>query len=334
LKGEEAMTDSSSSLGSQLGKKAIRFAVAILGLLLLKAVVDALPMLKSASLIDGTLLSPVVLANVIVDTLIMVVIFGFGLAVSRDLRRFYPSVPDLGQTVLLLAVLLVLVLAYNLYEVPLACILVSPTDLWNSGTGSVPSDVWGQVGVDIRGMMQQLANGISPQLAEAAKGPALAGLQKLAIAKMRQPTDLYGWIFLILAAIPVVGLVVIGSRNLDAISDHLFRKASTVGAGPQPKASGSSAVSHMQRRMAATLGGGGSKELSSEDMDKLIRLKTLLDQGAITQADFDAQKRMILQEPLAQEEPAELQRLKQLLDAGALTQEEYDVQKQRFLARM
>jgi hypothetical protein len=68
-------------------------------------------------------------------------------------------------------------------------------------------------------------------------------------------------------------------------------------------------------------------------MDKLIRLKTLLDQGAITQADFDTQKRMILQEPVAQEEPAELQRLRQLLDAGALTKEEYDVQKQRFLAR-
>src|SRR5579863_10055969 len=74
--GVDAMTDSSSSLGSELGKKAIRFAVAILGLLVLKAVVGALPMLKSASPIDGTLLSPVVLANAIVDTLIMVAIFG------------------------------------------------------------------------------------------------------------------------------------------------------------------------------------------------------------------------------------------------------------------
>jgi hypothetical protein len=324
------MIDSSSSLGSQLGKKAIRFAVAILGLLLLKAVVDALPMLKNASLIDGTLLSPVVLANAIVDTLMMAVIFGFGLAVSRDLRRFYPSVPDLGQAVLLLAILFVLVLAYNLYEVPLACTLISPTDLWTFGTGSAPPDVWGQLGVDIRGMAQQLANGISPQLADAAKGPMVAGLQKLAVAKMRQPTDFYGWIFLILAAIPVVSLVVIGSRNLDAISDHLFRKASTVGAASQPDISGTG--SHAPRRMAAAAG-GGSRELSSEDMDKLIRLKALLDQGAITQADFDAQKKMILQEPVAQEEPAELQRLKQLLDAGALTREEYEVQKQRFLAR-
>ena len=75
-------------------------------------------------------------------------------------------------------------------------------------------------------------------------------------------------------------------------------------------------------------------ELSSEDMDKLIRLKTLLDQGAITQADFDAQKRIILREPLPAVEPVELQRLKQLLQAGALTQDEYDVQKQNFLSRM
>ncbi len=330
------MTDPSSSLGSQLGKKAIRFAVAILGLLLLKAVVDALPMLKSASLIDGTLLSPVVLANAIINTLIMVVIFGFGLAVSRDLRRFYPNVPDLGQAVLLLAVLLVLVLAYNLYELPLACTLYSPQDLVSGGpAGGVTGGIdWAQLGAQFGSAVQQFANGQVPQSVKEAATSVWQAYGRLAVAKLRQPPDLYGWIFLILAAIPVVGLVVIGSRNLDAISDHIFRKASTVGAGSQPNASGSSAASHVQQRMSATAGAGGSKELSSEDMDKLIRLKTLLDQGAITQADFDTQKRIILQGPVAQEEPAELQRLKQLLDSGALTQEEYDVQKQRFLARM
>jgi predicted Zn-dependent peptidase len=63
-----------------------------------------------------------------------------------------------------------------------------------------------------------------------------------------------------------------------------------------------------------------------------MRLKTLLDQHAITQADFDAQKRAILQGTPAQQEPAELQRLKQLLNAGVLTQEEYDSQRKGFMA--
>jgi hypothetical protein len=323
------MTDSSSSIRAQLGKRSIRFAVAALGLLLLKAVVSALPMLKNASPVASTLLTPMVLANAIVDTLMMVAIFGFGLTVSRELRRFYPRVPDLAGAVLLLAALIVLVLAYNFYEVPLACILMSPQDL-ASGPGAAD---FSQLGAQMGEALRQFASGTSGQLPDALKSSAASVMQvfqKLAAAKMRQPPDLYGWIFLVLTAVPVVGLVVIGSRNLDAISELLFHKASA-DAGLQRTTSGGS---HTQRGTTPAAAGERAKELSAEDMDKLIRLKTLLDQGAITQADFDVQKRMLLQEPAEPEEPAELQRLKQLLDAEVLTQEEYDVQKERFLARL
>jgi hypothetical protein len=318
-------------MGSVLGEKGIRFAVTILGLLILKAVVGALPMIKNASPMDDTLLSPAVLATAIVNTLIMLAILGFGLTVSRTFRRFYPRIPDLATAVLLLTVLLVLVLAYNLYEMPLASVLTSPQDLTTlGGSGSVDA-YRAQLDPQLRNFVQQAFTGtLTPELIKNAAPSLWQAYQGLAVLKMRQSPDLYGWIFLLLAAIPTVGIVVIGSRNLDAISGLLFRKARTAGLPPGASNSGP----YLHRSTAGPDGGQPGKELSSEDMDKLIRLKTLVDKGAITQADFDAQKRMILQGPVAPEEPAELQRLKQLLDAGALTQEEYDVQKQRILSRL
>ncbi len=326
------MTYSESSFGPQLGKKTIRFVVAVVGLLILKAVVGALPMVKHASIIDGTLLSPALVATAIVDTLILAAIAGFGAAVGRDLGRRYPHAPDAARAVSLLAVFAVVVLAYRVYQLPLACLLNSPQDL--TSLGSAAGADYSQIGGVLGDLARQVMSGATAQLTDEIKnstGTILLSFQKMAVYKMRQSPDVYGLVFLALAAIPVVGLVVIGSRNLDGISDGLFRGARAVSAGPRPNPA--SAGSGGQRRTGATAG-GGHRELSPEDMDKLIRLKTLLDQGAITQADFDAQKRIILREPLPPEEPIELQRLKQLLDAGALTQDEYDVQKQSFLSRM
>ncbi|MGD0872121.1 MAG: SHOCT domain-containing protein [Bryobacteraceae bacterium] len=290
------MTDSSSSFGSRLGKKAMRVVVAIVGLLLLRAVLSSLPMLKNASYIGGTFLTPGVLANAIIDTLILAAIFGFGLGASGELRQFYPKSPHLGQAVLLLVVLLVLVLAYYLYELPIACVLISPQSVnVAAGTTADTLDTW-----------------LKPY--------------------MLQNHTLYTWIFLLLAAIPVAGLVLIGARNLEAVSDLLFHKATSVGAGQGHEPEPPSAGPRMQATMPAAAGTGAGADLSPESMEKLMRLKTLLDQHAITQADFDAQKRAILQGTPAQQEPAELQRLKQLLNAGVLTQEEYDSQRKGFMA--
>ncbi|MGA2271129.1 MAG: SHOCT domain-containing protein [Bryobacteraceae bacterium] len=325
------MSNADSSVGAELGKKGIRFTVTIVGLLLLKSLVGALPMLRNAPAIGSTFLSPLVLANAIVNTLILIAIISFGLAVSRALRVSYPRVPDLSSAVLLAVVFLAVVIAYSVCQLPVACVVISPQDAFAPQTGGAPGDFSGPLG----DMVRQLGGGMSGQLGEILKnspGATLEAYQKLAVAKLRQPPDLYGWIFLVLSIVPVVGIVVLGSRNLDAISDLLFHKAKAATAGLQPSNEGRGSEAH--RGSAGTPGVPGGRELSSEDMDKLVRLKALLDQGAIAQADFDAQKKRLLQEPIVAEEPAELQRLKQLLDAGALTKEEYEAQKQRFLARL
>ena len=316
------MPDSSSGVGTELGKKGLQFTVSIVVLVLLKAVVGALPMLKDASAIGSTLLSRQVLANAVVDTLILAVVGRFGLAISQSLLQAYRRARDLGEAVAMATLLLVLVLAYYFYQLPLACLAVSPQDLFNVGAWTTPPDL-SQLERQVGDAYRQLVNGMSGSLTDMLKsspGTVLQAYQNLAVARLRQPPDVYGWIFLALSAIPVIGIVVLGARNLNAISEALFHKNSSGLHGHSGLAGGSPSRA--------------SKDLSSEDMDKLIRLKTLLDQGAITQADFDTQKKKLLPEPVVPDEPTELQMLKQLLDAGALTQGEYDVQKQRFLARL
>ena len=76
---------------------------------------------------------------------------------------------------------------------------------------------------------------------------------------------------------------------------------------------------------------------SEEFMDKVKKLKALLDSGAITKSEFDTQKRKLLgvaggkknagADPLQ----VKLQELKELYDSGALDEDEYNAQKKAIL---
>ena len=84
----------------------------------------------------------------------------------------------------------------------------------------------------------------------------------------------------------------------------------------------------------AVVARAGSSGFSPDDMDKLMRLKQLVDNGTITPQDFEAQKQRILGGTAAQPEatePDELRKLKGLLDCGAISSEEYETHKRRFL---
>ncbi|MCL4447554.1 MAG: SHOCT domain-containing protein [Candidatus Thermoplasmatota archaeon] len=77
---------------------------------------------------------------------------------------------------------------------------------------------------------------------------------------------------------------------------------------------------------------------SSDNLDKLIKLKSLVDSGIITKEEFERQKNGILHPdspkaaPLGPEE--DLKRLKNLLDSGVISQTEYDEQKSVILNKM
>lgn len=76
--------------------------------------------------------------------------------------------------------------------------------------------------------------------------------------------------------------------------------------------------------------------LETDALDKLERLKSLLDSGVINKEEFDAQKKRIMG-PISQSVNTpedELKKLKQLLDSGAITKTEYEEQKKRVLSKI
>lgn len=83
---------------------------------------------------------------------------------------------------------------------------------------------------------------------------------------------------------------------------------------------------------------GADQGMSVADLiEKLSKLKSLLDSGAISKDDFDNQKIRILGRTISYSKPAEpedFQKLKALLDSGTLTQEEYEHHKKRLLEQI
>ena len=81
---------------------------------------------------------------------------------------------------------------------------------------------------------------------------------------------------------------------------------------------------------------GGGSTLGADSIDKLERLKNLLDTSVINKDEFEAQKKRIMG-PISQSlntPEEELKKLKQLLDSGAITKTEYEEQKKRVLSKI
>lgn len=75
---------------------------------------------------------------------------------------------------------------------------------------------------------------------------------------------------------------------------------------------------------------------SMEDLERISKLKSLLDSGAITKEEFESQKDVLLHRGKAQPSGAEeeLRKLRTLFDSGALTAAEYEEEKKKILSRM
>jgi ribosomal protein L40E len=180
-------------------------------------------MLANASAIGSSLISPFVIAGAIVDTILLVVILRFGMAIGRDITERSP-VPALGKIVSLATIVLVLLIGYRQYEIPTACLVVSPSDLVKVGQPSVPLNP-----DKVVPGLSQLFQGIAAAETKMVTGATLAAFQSAAVMLLRQPPDIYGWTFILLVALPVIGLVVLISRNLDAYTELVFLAASSSG---------------------------------------------------------------------------------------------------------
>jgi hypothetical protein len=78
-----------------------------------------------------------------------------------------------------------------------------------------------------------------------------------------------------------------------------------------------------------------SSATSNENLDKVLKLKALLDSGVISREDFELQKDKLLH-GISSSDPIEtkLRNLKSLLDSGSINQEEYEEQKKRILSEL
>jgi len=77
-----------------------------------------------------------------------------------------------------------------------------------------------------------------------------------------------------------------------------------------------------------------SKE-QEDNVEKLLKLKSLMESGVITKEEFEAQKNKLLQGSSSSDSvESKLKELKSLLDSGAINQSEYDEQKSKILGRI
>lgn len=217
------MTHTQSFFNPEFGKRVVRLAMTVVGLLVLRAILGNLPMLANATALGSSLMSPLVIADAIVDTLFLIVLLQFGLRVGRSLTESSTRFPDVGKIITLVTLVVVLLIAYRQYELPTACLLISPSDLSKlSQGGQLASDV-----SQILPFLNQMMQGILNAEVNLAMGATLTAIQNAAVLVLRRPPDIYGWTFLILAAIPMVGIVVLISRNLDGFTDMIFHAASS-----------------------------------------------------------------------------------------------------------
>lgn len=221
------VTQAQSMLGPEFGKRVVRFALTVVGLLILRGILNVLPMLSKASAIGDSLVSPLLIANAVVDTVIFLAMLRFGLTMGRSIRENYVRFPGLGKIISLTFVVIVLILAYKQYETLTACLVISPSDFTKVGQSGTTLDL-DQI---LRGL-GNVFNAIANAQVKMATGDTLVAFQRVAVALLRQPPDLYGWIFLVLIAIPVVGIVVIVSRNMDTITALVMQSGSVLAAPP------------------------------------------------------------------------------------------------------
>jgi len=77
-----------------------------------------------------------------------------------------------------------------------------------------------------------------------------------------------------------------------------------------------------------------SKE-QEDNVEKLLKLKSLMESGVITKEEFEAQKNKLIHGSSSSDSvESKLKDLKSLLDSGAINQSEYDEWKSKILGRI
>ena len=80
---------------------------------------------------------------------------------------------------------------------------------------------------------------------------------------------------------------------------------------------------------------GTEGEMSGDNLDRVLKLKSLMDSGVITKEEFEVQKNKLIHGSSSSDSvESKLKDLKSLLDSGAINQSEYDEQKRKLLEKL
>lgn len=322
-------------LGTSLRKEFARAAVYGLFLLIVRGVVGSLPFLKNATFVGDTLLSPLVLVNVALDTVFLAVLLSFGLTAGRRIHQAGAQFADIGKITSLATVVLVLVLAYRIYELPAACTFISQSDLINLSTIAPQSQDAGGFGDFIR-LWGQMLNQVSAASLQNASGPVLVQYQRLALAIFHRSPDWYAWLFLILTVIPIISLAPLVFRNLGSLSELLSHGVLTLQTAALPAADAPAQTA--TSAAMAPAGESPAPRALRDSIERLKSLKSLQAAGAISHEDFALQKQRTIASAITvtsgKPDAADFLRLKELYDASILSLDEYTALKDHFLKQI
>ncbi len=109
------MADRDREILPTLIRPVLRFVIGLVVILIIRAVVAALPMIRDAT-ISGFRLTPLQIALAVVDTIIIVVLLNFGREMGNSLRFAIKSFPEVGSIATLIVGLIAVSIAYSSYR--------------------------------------------------------------------------------------------------------------------------------------------------------------------------------------------------------------------------
>jgi hypothetical protein len=118
------MSDTAPNYGREISKRLLKAVIAVVGLLLTRFVLVRLPMLAHVapfyiSAIFGTdqaVVSPVMLAKVLIDTLIFAVVMFIAIDIGHLVRAASKHLPELGTIIVMATIVVIVAPAYSTYS--------------------------------------------------------------------------------------------------------------------------------------------------------------------------------------------------------------------------
>ncbi len=110
------MTAARVSLAGQVGRRIVSLVVSIVVLVFIRSVLASLPVLRNAQAIGDSGITPVMIVQVVVDTLILAALLRFGFQLSATVRAGSQSFPESGTIWNLFIITLVAACAQGVYS--------------------------------------------------------------------------------------------------------------------------------------------------------------------------------------------------------------------------